>query len=144
MIKSERQLKAAKEKVALLTESLTRRGNPRVNPVFQKSGKLQVQAMIKEIEAEIRRYEELKERGIAALRISSPTDILLLPIEFRIAKHLTQEEFADLVGIPLRQICRYELSEYSSINGENLKKILEKISSKITVVGQVSETQNRG
>lgn len=137
MITTDRQLKASKEKLEMLRGSLTSKANPRVNPAFQKAGKMQAQALVSELESQVARYEELRKRGLAAIKISSPADILVLPIEFRIAKHLTQQQFAEFVDVPLRQICRYELSEYNSINGETLKKILDKLSSSISVAGKV-------
>jgi hypothetical protein len=139
VITSDRQFGAAKKKLKLLKTALSKPLEKGIALEFQASGRQQVQAMIKEIESEIRRYEALRERGLDAIEISSLADVMTLPIEYRIAKHLTQEQFAEIVDVPLRQICRYEASQYTSINGETFKKILEKLSSSTRFAAQLSE-----
>ena len=40
---------------------------------------------------------------------------MLLPIKYRIAKHLTKEAFAKEVDVSVRMISRYEAEEYTNI-----------------------------
>ena len=127
MITSERQLKAANEKIESLKQSLRSKENANVKKLFAKAGRIQTQNLVNDLEKEIEDYEALKKKGVGAIKIDSFEDLFLLPIRYRIAKNMTQEEFANLVGIPLRQICRYESEEYSNISSETLKKILQGI-----------------
>ena len=137
MITSERQLKASKEQLVLLKNAKPAKKG--IAPEFQRGAAIQVKAKIQELTEAIERYEELRERGIAAITVASPLAFLIFPIEFRIAKRMTQEDFAELVDIPLRQIARYEKSGYREINGENLAKILDKLSTSIRLDGHASE-----
>lgn len=137
MITSDRQLKVTKEKIEFLKNNKSARTSQKINPVLQKAGELQSLSLIDELELQVIEYENLKSKGLPAIKLSSPEDMMLLPIRYRIAKQLTQEDFANFVDVPLRQITRYEAEEYGNINGETLKKILHKIPLKIT--GKVSE-----
>jgi DNA-binding XRE family transcriptional regulator len=135
MITSDRQLKATLEKIESLKNSLDVKTT--VNPILAKAAKMQTQALISELEGYVNEYEELKTKGLEAIKISSPEDVMLLPIRYRIAKRMTQEVFAKSVDVSLRMIARYESEEYRNINGETLKKILHKIPLKI--MGNVKE-----
>lgn len=137
MITSDRQLKASKAQLELLKNGSSKKNN--IAPEFRKAASIQLNAKVQELSAAIARYEDLRERGVAAIKIGSLATILTLPIEFRIAKRMTQEAFSEFVDIPLRQIARYEKSEYREINGENLAKILGKLSSSFRLEGRVTE-----
>ena len=100
---------------------------PTLKKLFAKAGRIQTQNLVNDLEKEIEDYEALKKKGVGAIKIDSFEDLFLFPIRYRIAKNMTQEEFANLVGIPIRQICRYESEEYSNISSETLKKILQGI-----------------
>ncbi len=133
MITSDRQLKASKEKLAELKKSLQKSPSSSMNPILVKSAKVQTQSVIQEIENEISLYEDLKTKGTAAIKLNSIADVLSLPVMYRVAKGLSQEQFARLVDVGLRQIARYESEGYENINGENFKKILAKINLKIEI-----------
>lgn len=126
MITSDRQLKVTQEKIKSLQESLEVKTTIS-NPVLVRAAKMQTQGLIKELQSLVNEYEELKTKGLDAIKISSPEDVMLLPIRYRIAKRMTQEVFAKSVDVSLRMIARYESEEYRNINGETLKKILHKI-----------------
>lgn len=126
MITSERQLNVTKKKITSLQESLVEKKKT-AKSVLAKSSIIQTQALIKELEKEKVEYETLSTEGLGSIRIESPEDIMLLPIKYRIAKHLTQEAFAKLVDVSVRMIARYEAKEYTNINGETFKKILNKL-----------------
>jgi HTH-type transcriptional regulator/antitoxin HigA len=138
MITSDRQLKVSKEKLVELKKSLEGSPATKINPILAKSGKVQAQALIQEIENEIAFYENLKLKGVAAIKLNSITDILNLPVMYRVAKGMSQEQFARLVEVGLRQIARYESEGYENINGENFKKILSKINLKLEVGEKVA------
>lgn len=129
MITSHRQLNATKKQIQMLKESI--QVLKKKKSVLAKSSLIQSESKIKELTREVSRYEELYYGGIDTIRIENPEDIMLLPLMYRIAKQLTQEAFANEVGVPLRMIARYEASNYSNINGETLKNILNKLPLKI-------------
>lgn len=138
MITSDRQLKASKEKLMELKRSLEKNSESIINPILAKAAKVQTQALIQEIETETFLYENLKTKGIAAIQLHSMADILNLPVMYRVAKGMSQEQFARLVNVGLRQIARYESDGYENINGETLKKILSKIELSIKVEENLS------
>lgn len=92
-----------------------------------KAAKIQAEALIQELESLVQDYNLLKSKGIKAIKINSPSDWLLLPIKFRIAKNMTRTTFSQLVGVSERQIARYEAEEYQNINSDTLKQILDKL-----------------
>lgn len=138
MINSEKQFKASKEKLTGLRKTLDNSSHSEINPILARSAKIQVQALIQEIEKEISLYENLKKNGVSAIKLNNISDILNLPIMYRIAKGMSQEQFARFVDISLRQIVRYESEGYENINGENLKKILSKIDLKLALAEKAS------
>jgi hypothetical protein len=133
MITSDRQLKASKEKLIELKKSLEGSPASKINPILAKSAKIQTQSLIQEVENEIALYENLKTNGVSAIKLNSIADVLNLPVMYRVAKGMSQEQFARLVNVGLRQIARYESEGYENINGENFKKILSKINLKVAV-----------
>jgi DNA-binding XRE family transcriptional regulator len=130
MITSERQLNATKKKIVSLQESLAEMKKS-AKSVLAKSSMVQTQAAIEELKEEVKEYETLSTEGLDAIHIESPEDIMLLPIKYRIAKHLTQEAFAKEVDVSVRMIARYEAEEYTNINGETFRKILNKLPVKL-------------
>jgi len=130
MIKSERQLNTTKKKVASLKESLAEMKKS-ANGVLGNSAVIQTEALTQELESEVLEYEKLYTEGLDAIDIQSPEDIMLLPIKYRIAKHLTKEAFAKEVDVSVRMISRYEAEEYPNINGETFKKILHNLPLKL-------------
>ncbi len=128
MITSDRQLKVTKEKIEDFKASLKQKPNEKMNPVLQKAARVQIEALIAELQEHVNDYEHLKSDGIPAIQVKTPMDIFLLPIRYRIAKNMSQEAFSQFVGVGLRQIARYEADGYENIQGDTLKRILEKLS----------------
>lgn len=126
MITSDRQLNATKKKIESLTESLAEMEKSEKG-ILAKSSAVQTEAMKQELENDVSEYEKLCTEGLEAIEIVTPEDIMLLPIKYRIAKHLTKEAFAKKVDVPVRMISRYEAEEYTNITGETLKKILHNL-----------------
>lgn len=126
MITSDRQLNVARKKIQSLEDSLKKLEAAKSTPLA-KASKIQTQALAKELYAEVAEYEELKDKGLDAIQLNDLSEIMLVPIKYRIAKHMTQESFAKEVDIPLRMIARYESEGYKNISGENFHKILQKL-----------------
>lgn len=126
MITSDRQLNVTRKKIQEMEEALKSLGKA-INTPLQKASKIQTQALLKELYAEVEEYQVLKEKGLDAIKLDDISEVMLLPIKYRIAKDMTQEAFAKKVDIPLRMIARYESEGYRNITGENFHKILQKL-----------------
>ena len=131
MITSDRQLSVTKKKIESLKESLKKLGEETREKLLAKAAKIQTQSLIQELQSEVFEYEELKTKGLDAIKINDLSEIMLIPIKYRIAKKMTQETFAKEVEVPLRMIARYESESYRNITGQNLHKILQKLHLKI-------------
>lgn len=131
MITSDRQLSVTKNKIETLKESLKNLNEDARGKLLAKAAKIQTLALIQELESEVFGYEELKTKGLDAIELNDLSEIMLIPIKYRIAKKMTQESFAKTVEIPLRMIARYESESYRNITGENFHKILQKLHLKI-------------
>lgn len=126
MITSDRQLNVTRKKIQEMEETLKSLAKAKSSPL-QKASKIQTQALLKELYAEVEEYQVLKEKGLDAIKLDDISEVMLLPIKYRIAKDMTQEAFAKKVDIPLRMIARYESEGYRNITGENFHKILQKL-----------------
>lgn len=131
MITSDRQLQATQKKLNDLKASLDN-GISEVPVKFQGAFKAQRLELVAELEAEIEEYKRLKSNHVTSIAIESMDDIKLAPIRFRLAKNMTVEQFAMLVGVHSRQIARYEEKQYENITVEVLTKILSKIRPRIS------------
>lgn len=129
MITSEKQLAVTSKKIQSLNESLQKM--EKEEKPFAKTSIIQSKALIKELQNEVKEFEELREKGIDAIVINDLAEVMLVPIKYRIAKKMTQDTFAKEVDFPLRMIVRYESEGYKNITGENLQKILSKLHLKI-------------
>ena len=85
------------------------------------------QSRLEGLEADIAEYLMLLEKGPEGLTIKHPQDVLLLPVRYRIAKKMTLDEFAEMVGVPARMIFRYEEKGYENAIGINVEKILSRL-----------------
>jgi hypothetical protein len=131
MITSDRQLTITKKKIESLQAAVKKLSDEAKTKPLAKSAKIQTQALIKALQLEVFEYEDLKNRGFDAIELNDLSEIMLIPIKYRIAKRMTQESFAKEVEIPLRMIARYESEGYRNITGENFHKILQKLNLKL-------------
>jgi len=136
MITSEKQLIVSRKKIVELRASILKM--ERDTKPFIKASVMELKSLIKKIEQEIKDYETLKEKGIEAIELNDLSEIMLLPIKYRIAKRMTQESFAREMEVPVRMIARYESEGYRNISGETLHKILKRLHLKI--IGKLRET----
>jgi DNA-binding XRE family transcriptional regulator len=139
MILSERQLKVTLVKLAAIEERLkatvpVKKGSSspgKIAPEFAEAARAELEELAIELRQDVKEYQRLRRLGLKALTLKSPADFLEFPMKYRVACGLTQEQFAAKVGVSLRQIARYEAESYQNINGETLKRILEKLPLKI-------------
>jgi len=127
MITSDKQYAASKEQLAMLGESLSAENDKAIPEIVKNASKAQLKSLVAEVQAEIAEYENLKSIKLEELEIHSIHDLMVTPIRYRIASHMSVDAFSRKVGVSARQIHRYEAENYSNVNTSTLTKILEKL-----------------
>jgi len=125
MITSHKQNEAAKQQLANLTKSLATPIKENVHDVIANAGKAQIQGLIAEIQHDLDEYERLENSRPEDIEIHSLDDLITTPIRYRIAAHMSIDEFGRKVGVSARQIIRYESEGYQNITSSTLQKILK-------------------
>ena len=131
MITSDKQYQASKDQLVLLRESFNAPVNEKIPEVVRAVGQVQLQDLIDEVQQDIEEYEKLKNSDVEEIPVHSIQDLLVAPIRYRIASHMSVDAFSRKVGISARQIHRYEAAFYKNSNTSTLTKILEKLDLKI-------------
>jgi len=131
MITSDRQYTTAQEKVAMLQTSLKAPIKKGVPEIIAKASKGQLKELISELEAEIKEYDSICHTKPSKIQINSLEDLMVAPIRYRLASHMSVEAFARKVEISARQIMRYEAENYQNSNTTTLNKILGRINIKL-------------
>ena len=124
MITSNKQYVAATEQLAMLNASLSSPKKKGVPELVEKAGKAQLQELISEIQLNIEEYDALKDSKPSDIEIHSLDNLMVLPIRYRIAAHMSIDAFSRKVGVSARQIARYERESYQNTNSSTLRKIL--------------------
>lgn len=127
MITSDKQYEAAKKQLAMLAESLSSPKKKGVPAAVKQASKAQTQELMDEIQESIDEYEQLRNSKPTDVEIHSLDDLMVAPIRYRIAAHMSIDEFGRKVGVSARQIVRYELEGYRNINSSTFQKILKKL-----------------
>ena len=125
MITSDKQYEAAKKQLVMLTESLSSPVKKGVPDEIEQAGRAQTQELIDEIQEAINEYHALRNSNPSDVEIHSVDDLMVAPIRYRIAAHMSIDEFGRKVGISSRQIARYENEGYQNINSSTFRKILK-------------------
>jgi Helix-turn-helix len=139
MITSERQLLFTKKQIASLAEEIKNLEKEAPKKPFGKTAVIQAKALLQELQFNVEEYEALKANGVKGIQINNLSEIMILPIKYRIAKGMTQEAFAKEFEISLRTIARYEAENYRNASGDNFDKILKKLQSKLKFMGSFQE-----
>ncbi len=126
MITSDKQFKAALEKIHILENGLKIKPEG-VPKEFVKAREGQAHEFISAIRKEIKEYEDLKRAKKKAIQIKTVEDLFTAPIKYRIAHNMTIEQFAHHVSIHSRQIARYEKELYQNIAASLFLRILKMI-----------------
>ena len=124
MITSDKQHSAAKKQLAMLKKSLLTPVKDNIPVIIDKANKLQMQELVNEIQINIKEYDLLKESKLSDIKIHSLEDLMVVPIRYRIASHMSIDAFSRKVGVSARQISRYESENYQNTNSSTLQKIL--------------------
>lgn len=125
MITSDKQYEAAKKQLAMLTEALFSPAKKGVPDEIEQAGRAQTQELIDEIQESINEYHALRNSRPSDVEIHSVDDLMMAPIRYRIAAHMSIDEFGRKVDISPRQIARYENEGYQNINSSTFRKILK-------------------
>lgn len=142
MITSDRQYAAAQKQLAMLIDSHSSPKKKSVPDAIEKAGKAQLQELIDEIKASMDEYDAFKKSSPSDITIHSLDDLMIVPIRYRIAAHMSIDAFGRKVGISARQIARYESENYQNTNSSTLQKILKKLNVRLdgTVGNELSDS----
>ena len=89
--------------------------------------------MIRQLEEELREYDELKSGGLKLPRIDRLDEIAPFIVKLRIAKGVSQTELANRLGVSKQVISRYEESDYQTVGIGRLQEILDSIGLKAVI-----------
>jgi predicted XRE-type DNA-binding protein len=122
MIKNEKQYNITRKKLSeidgIVKEYTQKKKLTPQNEMYLAS----LQMMQERMQQEIKDYETLKNKGLRLRRKISVAQIPDILIEHKIAQHLSQKEYASILGIKEQQLQRYEAENYASVS---LKKLLQ-------------------
>ena len=125
MITSDKQFDAAKQQLAQLSAALAAPNKTDVPDAIADIGRGQKEELMAEIQHDIKEYERLKNSRPEDIEIHSVEDLMSAPIRYRIATHMSVDEFSRKVGVNARQIMRYESEGYQNITSSTLQRILK-------------------
>jgi HTH-type transcriptional regulator/antitoxin HigA len=91
------------------------------------------EGMIRQLESELREYDQLKSGEIALPHVERLDQIAPFIVKTRIAKGVSQTELARRLGVSKQVISRYEESEYQTVGIGRLQEILDAIGIKTAV-----------
>jgi HTH-type transcriptional regulator/antitoxin HigA len=91
------------------------------------------QSMIRQLEAELREYDQLKNGELALPHMERLDEIAPFVAKIRIAKGVSQTELARRLGVSKQVISRYEETDYQTVAIARLQEILDVIGIKTAV-----------
>src|SRR5262245_21457260 len=83
------------------------------------------EGVIRELEAALCEYEELRAGKLAVPPVERLGDIAPWIVKIRIAKGVSQKELAQRLGISKQVVSRYEENDYQTVGVGRLEEILE-------------------
>lgn len=135
MITNERQLQTARAKAADFETALAafeKTSGQGLDPLIAQAQRDALRQQIKELNAEINEYDDLKSGRISAVELDSLGDLPDGLIRARIAAGLTQKDLAERLGLKEQQVQRYEATRYESASFARVVEIAKAIGVKIT------------
>ena len=91
------------------------------------------EGMIRQLEDELREYDQLKSGALALPHIERLDEIAPFIAKIRIAKGISQTELARRLGVSKQVISRYEENDYQTVAISRLQEILDAIGIKTLV-----------
>ena len=90
----------------MLTASLVASRKEEEPDLIEQAGKAQMLELVDEIQRNMEEYDRLKESQPSDIEIHSLDDLMVVPIRYRIAAHMSINAFSRKVGVSARQIAR--------------------------------------
>ena len=91
------------------------------------------EGMIRQLEEELREYDQLKSGELEIPRIERLDQIAPFIVKLRISKGVSQTELAGRLGVSKQGISRYEESDYQTVAVSRLQEILDAVGIKTVV-----------
>lgn len=126
MITSVQQRNALAERIAQLEKQLKAPAKPGVPDHILHMAKAQAMEDIAAFQAEIDEYENACRADLHNYVFHGYEDFLKFPIVIRLSKGMSQQDFANHVGISLSQLKRYETATYRNAPANIVNRILER------------------
>lgn len=124
MIKNEKQYKITRSRLKDFERSLkVCREGTFPSKVIHKLMIDSLKSKMKDLEEEIRKYENLKNKQVPTLKFGSLKDLPQVLVCSRISHGLTQKQLAEKLGMPAQQIQRYESEDYRRVSFETLLSV---------------------
>ncbi|CAN5511466.1 hypothetical protein BH11CYA1_BH11CYA1_50990 [soil metagenome] len=127
MLKNEKQYRSAKaslKKWRSNLDVLKARAESGVADWLVKEERFAIEQQISQLQAEIQQFDDIVEGKIQLSAPVSYVDALpTLLISWRLAKHLTQKQLAERVGIHENLLQKYESENYSCVSLHIIAKI---------------------
>lgn len=137
MITSTQQRNAVAERIDALREQLEAPPKAGVPQHIVRMAEAQVAEQIAELGAEIEEYDRACDADLHNYSFHTYDDFLKFPIVIRLAKKMSQHEFAEQVGVSLSQLKRYEAHAYRNAPASVVNRVLERF--KLQYRGQISD-----
>lgn len=125
MITSVQQRNALAERIAQLEKQSAMPAKPGVPAHIQRMAHAQLREEIAELQAEIEEYESACQADLHNYVFHGYEDFLRFPIVIRLSKGMSQQDFANQVGISLSQLKRYEAATYRNAPASVVNRVLE-------------------
>lgn len=123
-IKNDYQLAASKTWLKEFKKALekARRNSRDLAPRLRQAQVEGIQSQIKDLEVEIQDYESLKKTAPENVMINSLEELPEALVRVRIARHLTQDQLAEKLGIRPQQVQKWEASTYQHASYASILK----------------------
>ncbi|MGQ9427580.1 helix-turn-helix domain-containing protein [Gilvimarinus sp. F26214L] len=128
MITSTQQRNAVAERIDSLRTQLDAPAKAGVPPHILEMARAQIHDHIADLSAELEEYDAACRADLHNYVFHTYDDFLKFPIVIRLSKRMSQQEFADQVGISLSQLKRYEVHAYRNAPANVVNRVLEHFS----------------
>lgn len=125
MITSAQQRNAVAERITELEKQLKMPPKPGVPEHIVQMARSQLVEDIAALQAEIEEYESACQADLHNYVFHGYEDFLKFPIVIRLSRGMSQQDFANRVGISLSQLKRYEAATYRNAPASVVNRILE-------------------
>ncbi len=101
-----------------------------------------IRAKLQDVQADIESYRDIRSGKVTNLQASNLQDLPDILIGARIARHMTQSQLGDYVGLKMQQIQAYEAERYATAQLSRLLRIANALGVNISLSGQVVGSGN--